>query len=151
LRILLVDDDLGCLQSLELFLADDGYETYTATRGLEALDLARKLKSERKRIDLSILDYEMPDLTGIDTYVQLSAVLPGLEAVFVTGVASRRLELDITAVGGRALVPKPVDIPQMRGVLNAFRRERRARTSARWTAREGFGGGASFQGDRGYE
>ena len=130
MRILVVDDDVGCLQSLELFLAGDGHETYTATRGLEALELVRSLHRQRKRLDLSILDYEMPDQTGIDTFVQLSAEQPGLEAIFVTGVVSDRLEFDISAVGGRALVPKPVDIPLMRVVLDDFWRERRARTAA---------------------
>ena len=37
LKILLVDDDVGCLRSLENLLELDGHEISTATRGQEAV------------------------------------------------------------------------------------------------------------------
>ncbi len=125
LNILLVDDDERSLESMAHFLGDDGHRTYTATAGSAAIDLVRELKRENLRLDLSILDYHMPDLTGIDVYGKLTAELPGLEAVFVSGEASAKIRFDISTVGGRALVPKPIDIQLMRSVLEEFWRERR--------------------------
>jgi len=122
LRILAVDDDARTLETLEFFLEVDGHEIYTASRGHEAVTVARRLRRERKRVDLSILDYHMPDQTGIDTFLQLSSELPGLEAVFVTGEVSETVERGISEVGGLALVPKPVDLIRMRTVIDEFRR-----------------------------
>ena len=122
LRILAVDDDARTLETLEFFLEVDGHEIYTASRGHEAVKVARRLRLERKRVDLSILDYHMPDQTGIDTFLQLSSELPGLEAVFVTGEVSETVERGISEVGGLALVPKPVDLIRMRTVIDEFRR-----------------------------
>ena len=84
LKILLVDDDVGCLRSLENLLELDGHEISTATRGQEAVDLARQLRREKREPELSILDYHVPDLTGLETYELLSQELPDLGAIFVT-------------------------------------------------------------------
>ena len=72
LRILSVDDDARTLETLEFFLEVDGHEIYTASRGHEAVTVARRLRRERKRVDLSILDYHMTDKPGSDTFFKLS-------------------------------------------------------------------------------
>ncbi len=127
LRILLVDDDHGSLESLQSFLTVEGHVTFAAAGGAEALDIVRELKRTERRLDLSILDYNMPDETGVDLFRKLSCELPGLEAIFVTGQMGVALERTVHAVGARALVPKPVDVGRMRNVLHEFGRERRRR------------------------
>ena len=112
---------------MEFFLAVDGHEIYTASRGLEAVDIVRRLKEEDIRVELSILDYHMPDQTGIDTFLQLTAELPELEAIFVSGEPSTAVRRGVTRVGGRALVPKPVDVFVMRHALEEFWRDRRGK------------------------
>ena len=117
LCILVVDDDEKNLETMEFFLGVDGHVIYTATRGLEAVRVVRRLKEEDIRVDLSILDYHMPDQTGVDTFLQLTSELPGLEAIFVSGEASTAVRRGVDRVGGRALVPKPVDVLVMRHAL----------------------------------
>ncbi len=131
LRILVVDDDERTLETMEFFLAVEGHEIYTATLGREAVQVVRRLKKEDILLDLSILDYHMPDQTGIDTFRQLTFELPGLEAIFVSGEPSTAIRRGIDRVGGRALVPKPVDVTAMRRALEEFWRERRGRSSSR--------------------
>ncbi|MGO0061804.1 response regulator [Brevibacillus fluminis] len=59
---ILIADDEGALRFLLTeTLADEGYEVQEAADGQEALD---QLKA--KRFDLIILDYMMPELTGIE-------------------------------------------------------------------------------------
>ncbi len=127
LRILVVDDDERTLETMEFFLGVDGHEIYTASRGLEAVDIVRRLKEEDIRVELSILDYHMPDQTGIDTFLQLTAELPELEAIFVSGEPSTAVRRGVTRVGGRALVPKPVDVFVMRHALEEFWKDRRGK------------------------
>ena len=125
LCILVVDDDEKNLETMEFFLGDEGHEIYTANRGLEAIQVVRRLKEANIRVELSILDYHMPDQTGIDTFLQLTSELPDLEAIFVSGEPSTAIRLGVDRVGGRALVPKPVDVVAMRHALEEFWRERR--------------------------
>ena len=122
LKILLVDDDIGCLKSLENLLELDGHEISTATRGQDAVALARELREQKREPELSILDYHVPDLTGLETYELLSQELPGLGAIFITGDASSGLEERILSAGGLALVRKPPDSGRIRGAVSAFQR-----------------------------
>jgi DNA-binding response OmpR family regulator len=58
--ILVVDDEVDIANLVAMNLADEGYETHTAHRGDDAIDLALKL-----RPDLIVLDLMMPGLDGV--------------------------------------------------------------------------------------
>lgn len=60
-RILLVEDDLTLLETLEYNLAAEGYEILTAEDGLTALEVAREEKP-----DLIVLDIMLPGLDGLE-------------------------------------------------------------------------------------
>ncbi|RNB91955.1 response regulator [Brevibacillus fluminis] len=59
--ILIADDEVALRFLLSETLVDEGYEVQEASDGQEALD---QLKS--KPFDLIILDYMMPELTGVE-------------------------------------------------------------------------------------
>jgi DNA-binding response OmpR family regulator len=118
LHILLVDDDERCLQSLESILAPEGHDLFFATRGLEALECARSLKDRRVPLDLSILDFNMPDLNGIETFRKLVVEFPVVEGIFISGEESRDLENEVRLAGGRVLVRKPLDLIRVRSAVS---------------------------------
>ncbi|NOU91839.1 response regulator [Paenibacillus sp. LMG 31456] len=60
-KILLADDELALRFLLTETLADDGYEITESEDGKEALNYI-----QRERYDLIILDYMMPELTGVE-------------------------------------------------------------------------------------
>lgn len=120
LRILVVDDDVNCLTSVGNLLALDGHSIYTATGGLEAIEFARQLKLGRTVLDLSILDFNMPDLSGIETFHHLCVDFPRMGCIFISGDASADLEARVLEAGGRALVRKPVDVSRMRSAVREF-------------------------------
>jgi CheY-like chemotaxis protein len=117
-QILLVDDDARCLESMESLLEAEGHVTFSAPGGLEALRCARRLKEERVRLDLSILDYNMPDLTGIETYERLRKEFPQVPAIFVSGDESQGLEDRVRRVGGVSFVRKPLDLFRFRSAIS---------------------------------
>ena len=118
LSILVVDDDENWLSSFASFLIQDGHSAYMARDGGEALDFARRLRSENERLDLSILDCHMPDLSGVETFRRLIVEIPAVVGIFVSGDPSVSLEEEVRNAGGLALVPKPVNIDRVRGLLS---------------------------------
>jgi DNA-binding response OmpR family regulator len=60
-RILVIEDDLTLLETLEYNLAADGYEILTAADGLTALEVSRE-----EQPDLIVLDIMLPGLDGFE-------------------------------------------------------------------------------------
>lgn len=65
-RILIVDDEKEIRDLVEIYLKGEGYETFKAENGIEALSLL-----EEKEIDLVILDVMMPKMDGIQTCLKI--------------------------------------------------------------------------------
>ena len=77
-RILVVDDDTMNLVRTKMILEKD-YDVLMADSGLKALD---KLKGER--VDLVLLDIEMPKLNGIETFERMKEFAPNVPVIFLT-------------------------------------------------------------------
>jgi len=60
-RVLVVEDDLTLLDTLEYNLKSEGYKVVTASDGLTALEVARE-----KRPDLIVLDLMLPEMDGFE-------------------------------------------------------------------------------------
>lgn len=69
-RILIVDDEYTCLNSLTMILLELGYEPYTAQSGAQALEY---LKKNYQNIDVVLLDLVMPDINGIEVLKQMKS------------------------------------------------------------------------------
>ena len=65
-KILIVDDDVDSLKLIGLMLQRHGYTVVAANSGKQAL-----AKADAERPELIILDWMMPDLSGIDVLKQL--------------------------------------------------------------------------------
>jgi len=67
-KILIVDDDVDSLKLIGLMLQRHGYTVVAANSGKQAL-----AKADTERPELIILDWMMPDLSGIDVLKQLKS------------------------------------------------------------------------------
>lgn len=136
--MLVADDDERSLDCIVALLAGEGFAIESFLGGRDALarlglpgvgtprpDLAPQGASLRRTpppaapgIDFLVLDYNMPDLTGIEVLERLRIGFgaPPPPAILVSGESSRELERSWLEVGGFALLPKPV-------VPDEFRRE----------------------------
>ncbi|MFD0674888.1 response regulator [Cohnella sp. GCM10027633] len=81
-RLLIVDDEPIIVEGLsELFLqADYPLEVYQAFDGMEAFEIARKL-----RIDILLTDIEMPEMNGIELQKEVLRLWPRCKSIFLTG------------------------------------------------------------------
>lgn len=65
-RVLVCDDDIAILESVKIYLENEGYDVLTAADGFEALKLI-----EDNEIHCMVLDIMMPRLDGIRTTVKI--------------------------------------------------------------------------------
>jgi diguanylate cyclase (GGDEF)-like protein len=83
--ILLTDDNLDYLQATRLLLEREGHHVITATGGRDALTILRQQK-----IDLLLLDYYMPGMTGEQVVAELRQFNPFVQVILQTGYASEQ-------------------------------------------------------------
>jgi CheY-like chemotaxis protein len=91
---LLVDDDNDVRTAARALLAQFGCIVIEETNGRAAV--ARIASPER--IDLVIIDFAMPGLTGADAGERMLAIRPGLPILVITGYADAD---ELPGVGGR--------------------------------------------------
>lgn len=104
-KILLVDDDPDIIELLEYNLKKEGYETASATDGIQAVEVAKTFKP-----DLILLDVMMPRQDGIETARQLRQ-LPDFKdtyIIFLTARAEEYTEVAAFDVGADDYIVKPI-------------------------------------------
>lgn len=79
LHILVADDDETLRNLLRNFLTTRGYQVSVAVDGLQALDVFRQ---PDQKIEILLLDVEMPGLNGLETWKQIDTLKPGIPVVF---------------------------------------------------------------------
>ena len=115
--VLVVDDEPQVVWVLEFSLQGEGYETFSAHDGMEALDQIR-----RHHPDLMVLDVMMPRMDGWSVLEALGE-MPATErprVVMVTALASAGDRERTERMGAEAFVPKPFDMDHLVGVLQGF-------------------------------
>jgi CheY-like chemotaxis protein len=80
----------------------------------------RDLCKEDVMLDLAILDYTMPRLSGLDVAQRLLVTHPQLPIVLYTGYAEDLTEQQTRAAGARALLRKPLDMNELHDTLHAL-------------------------------
>lgn len=81
-KILVTDDDPLILRMAEMFLAKAGYAVLKAQSGQACLEIL-----EREKVDLVLLDVEMPELNGIETLktIRSSHLAENIPVYFLSG------------------------------------------------------------------
>jgi CheY-like chemotaxis protein len=101
--ILITDDDRNCRDALRDIVEPEGFRTFLASSGEEALDIVQS-----GDVHLALLDMHMPRLTGLETLQmarQINALLP---AILVTGDASDAVLRQAQLARVFSVIPKPV-------------------------------------------
>jgi DNA-binding response OmpR family regulator len=105
-KILLVDDDSAIRKILLRLLTEEGYSVLPAANGVEALDFASVAK-----FDLVLLDLNMPQKNGWETFEQLSYNDPLLPIIMITARPNQLFPALASGVG--ALLEKPLDFDRL--------------------------------------
>ncbi len=102
-HILLVDDEVAHLETLERLFTKEGYQVSTATGGQEALDRLRE-----DGFNLVITDLKMPDIDGMDLLKLAPTLQPECEVILMTAFGTVERAVKGMKEGAYDFVPKPI-------------------------------------------
>ncbi len=103
-RILIIDDDIHIGNVLEETLSKEGYQTFRAYSGTEALFILSKSKP-----DLVLLDLMLPGLNGEDVLPQIK----GIPIIVVSAKVDIDNKVDVLLGGAVDYVTKPFDMREL--------------------------------------
>jgi DNA-binding NtrC family response regulator len=107
-RILVVDDQENLCWVLSRVLSERGHLVRTAQTSAQALRLASVFPCQ-----VAIVDYRLPDGSGIAVIERLRAEVPGIRAILMTSYGSLALHEEIRSLGLHAFFDKPFVNGQM--------------------------------------
>ncbi len=101
-RILLIDDDLGLAQSIELLLELEGYDPVVVDNPTDGLKLARE-----SDFDLVITDLKLPGASGLDVIQSVNEWDPEIPVILMTSFSSMESAIDALRRGAVDYIIKP--------------------------------------------
>jgi DNA-binding NtrC family response regulator len=104
-KILIVDDDPQQRRYLSAVLSSLGYQSASASGGVEALE--RLGTVHQSRISLALLDLHLPDLDGIKVLEQARAAGVGLPILVLTSDGSVSRAVEAMRAGANDFIVKP--------------------------------------------
>ena len=111
-RILVVDDERGMREFLEILLAREGYRVSLAVSGKEAFHLL-----EEERYDLVISDIRLPDHDGIDVLKKAKTTHPDTTVVMISAFASAESAVEAMREGAYDYIPKPFKVREFKKIV----------------------------------
>lgn len=102
MRVLLIEDDSGTAQSLNLMLKTEGLTVYTTDLGEEGVDLGKLYD-----YDIILLDLNLPDMSGYEVLRALRLAKISTPVLILSGLAAVEDKIKGLGLGADDYLPKP--------------------------------------------
>lgn len=112
--ILVVDDDKGMREFLDIMLTREGYDVSCARDAREGLDRCRK-----QRFDLIITDLRMPKIDGIEFLKSVKDVSPESLVILITAYASGETAVRAMKEGAYDYIEKDFNIEEFTSTIRS--------------------------------
>ncbi len=107
--ILLADDEIMLRDLLAELLESNGFNVIKVSSGLEVL----KLLTEELKVDLIIMDFNMPEMNGIECIEKVRGLNFHMPIILSTGSISIDTKIDIHKIGVNSILLKPYEFDTM--------------------------------------
>ena len=108
-KILVVDDQFGIRILLNEVLQKEGYDTYQAANGLQALEILNDHMP-----DLVLLDMKIPGMDGIEILKRMKVLQPDIKVIIMTAYGELDMIQEAMDLGAITHFAKPFDIDDIR-------------------------------------
>lgn len=114
-KILIVDDQYGIRVLLDEVFRKEGYQTYQAANGKQALTLA-----DEKKPDLVILDMKIPGMDGLEILKRIKILNKNIQVIMITAYGELDLIQEAMQLGALTHFTKPFDIDELRIMVDSY-------------------------------
>ena len=111
--VLVVDDDKETLDVLCQVLRRDGYRCIPASDGAQAVEAF----ASAPEIAVAMIDFDLPDVTGVQLIHEFKRVRPHVPLLLMTGNPSQRVIFEACDAGACTYLRKPIDLQHLRQLL----------------------------------
>lgn len=108
-KVLIVDDQYGIRVLLFEVFGKEGYETFQAANGKEALDIVHNHAP-----DLVILDMKIPGMDGLEILREIKKIDSEIKVIMMTAYGELDMIKEATELGALTHFTKPFDIDELR-------------------------------------
>lgn len=121
-KILVVDDSPGTREVIQRNLSSKGYQVFTASGVVEALEVLSSTS-----IELVITDLKMPKISGMDLMRHVRENLKDTEVMMITGFPSIEGAVEAVKTGAEEYLPKPFTDEELFSAVRRVLEKHRAR------------------------
>jgi len=122
-RVLVVDDDEALLKMLKIELEMEDFHVTTFSSPVEALS---NFTETPFSFDVAMVDYRMPEMTGLELAKQFLSIRPDFPVIMMTGYLDERLAKEANILGVRLVMAKPISFGELISILQTFEVSERA-------------------------
>ncbi len=108
INLLIVDDEVETLRTLDDIFEDRGYIVTLAEDGYKAIEFAKK-----KFFDIILMDVKMPGINGLETFREIKNICPSAVVIMMTGHSVEELLRQAIEEGAYAVIYKPFDVRKL--------------------------------------
>src|SRR4030081_1500101 len=130
--VLVIDDEMGILDTIRILLKNEGFTPYTALGGKKGLEQIAALKPE-----LIITDVRMPDAPGLDILAAVRAHDPEAVVILMTAQASLHSAIGAVNNGAFYYIQKPFKNEELVAIVRRAAQHRSLRRETRSLKRDG--------------
>ncbi|WP_078543403.1 response regulator [Litchfieldia alkalitelluris] len=111
-KILIVDDQYGIRILLNEVFQKEGYQTFQAANGVQAIDIVTKHSP-----DLVLFDMKIPGMDGIEILKRLKAIDADIRVIIMTAYGELDMIQEAKDLGAITHFAKPFDIDEIRDAV----------------------------------
>ncbi len=113
-RLLIVEDDSSLRTALFRLLTKKSYQVVTAQTKNEALQLC----SGQQKIDLVLVDLQLPDGSGLDLIQEIKRIQSETQFIVLTGFGTIETAVHATRLGAFHFLTKPFNIEELASLID---------------------------------
>ncbi|KOO37301.1 response regulator [Priestia koreensis] len=114
-KILVVDDQYGIRILLTEVLQKEGYQSFQAANGFQAIEI-----TQRESPDLVLLDMKIPGMDGIEILKRLKEIDPAIKVIIMTAYGELDMIQEAKDLGALTHFAKPFDIDEIRQAIKKY-------------------------------
>jgi DNA-binding NtrC family response regulator len=111
-RVLIVDDEIDIVGTLQAYLSGKGYKTLGCTSAKGAIDTLKRCK-----FDILLIDLAMPEMNGLEVLKSAQEIDPHLIGVIITGKGTIQSAVDAMKSGAFDYLLKPFEFELLSQIL----------------------------------